>query len=107
MVISAGEGAPVAWQPLEPVMSAPIVSMLMKSARNPHAAMLLLDFLFSAEGQKIFADANYIPANPAVKPKDASIRAEEGGFRVNTLTPEILGAQTARWTQTYQQLFVK
>ena len=44
-VISAQKGAPVAPQPLEPVLSNASVVTLAKGATHPHAAMLLIDYL--------------------------------------------------------------
>lgn len=46
------KGAPVAWRPLDPVIAAVGTSGMIVNAPHPHAALLLLDFLHSKEGQQ-------------------------------------------------------
>ena len=79
-VISAQKGAPVAPQPLEPVMSNASVVTLAKGTTHPHAAMLLIDYLLSKEAQQVLEKADYLPAHPDVKPQStlARHRAEHG-----------------------------
>ena len=45
------KGAPIDWRPLEPVVTNVGYSSISVKAPNPHAAMLLLDFIHSKEGQ--------------------------------------------------------
>ena len=66
-IISAQKGAPVAPMPLEPVMSNASVLLLAKAAPHPHAAMLLIDYMFSKEGQTVLRDAEYFPSDPEVE----------------------------------------
>lgn len=66
-IISAQKGAPVAPMPLEPVMSNASVLLLAKAAPHPHAAMLLIDYMFSKEGQTVLRDAEYFPSDPQVE----------------------------------------
>ena len=68
-VISAQKGAPVAPQPLEPVLSNASVVTLVKGATHPHAAMLLIDYLLSKDAQQVLEKADYLPAHPDVKPQ--------------------------------------
>ena len=68
-VISALKGAPVAPQPLEPVMSNASVVTLAKGTTHPHAAMLLIDYLLSKDAQQVLEKADYLPAHPDVKPQ--------------------------------------
>src|SRR5205814_2524069 len=57
--ISAQQGAPVDWQPLEPVPAVNAAISLPARAPNPHAAMLFLDFLFAADGgQQVLREAD-------------------------------------------------
>jgi ABC-type Fe3+ transport system substrate-binding protein len=73
-VISAAKGAPVAWGHVAPsTVSASSVSVA-KRAPHPNAAKLLAEFLVSTEGQALFRDADYVPANPAVAPRDPRLR---------------------------------
>src|SRR4051812_7769320 len=70
-VISAQKGAPVAPQPLEPVLSNASVVTLVKGATHPHAAMLLIDYLLSKDAQQVLEKADYLPAHPDVKPQQS------------------------------------
>src|SRR5262249_8614389 len=68
-LISAQRGAPVAPLPLAPVASNASVATLAKGTTHPHAAMLLIDFLLSIEGQQVLEKADYLPAHPDVAPQ--------------------------------------
>ena len=70
-LISARDGAPVDTSMLDPVPSNSAEIMLLKNAPHPHAAMLLIDFCLSDEGQAALRQAEYFPANPAVDPLDS------------------------------------
>jgi iron(III) transport system substrate-binding protein len=56
---SKAKGAPIDWVPMEVVPTNAGGVVLVAQAPHPHAAMLLVDFLFSAEAQKILADLEY------------------------------------------------
>jgi ABC-type Fe3+ transport system substrate-binding protein len=59
------------------------------SAPHPHAAALLLDFLLSAEGAEVVADAGRIPARSGVKPKFEALNQLAGGsVPIQVLTSE-------------------
>lgn len=47
------KGAPVEWRPVQPVLATVGMAGLLTKAPNPHAALLLLDFLHSKAGQQI------------------------------------------------------
>jgi ABC-type Fe3+ transport system substrate-binding protein len=70
-VISAGAGAPVAPAAMDPVAALLSIVMLGKEARHPHAAMLLIDFLLSRQGQTILRDRQYLTARGDVPPLDS------------------------------------
>ena len=91
-VISAQKGAPVAALPLEPVPSLNGTVLFIKGSKNPHAAMLLIDFMLSEEGQKTFEAADYLPAHPNVStnPILQSIIPKKAGLKENFITPEKL-----------------
>ena len=74
-VISAAQGAPVAWIPMNPAMGVLSVVSVTAGAPHPNAGKLLVDFLASPDGQNIFRDADYIPVDPAVPPKDREPQA--------------------------------
>lgn len=106
-LISAGKGAPVAAQLLPPVASAPGTLVIPKGARNPHAALLLMDFLLSKEGQKILADAEYLPVRPDVDPlpQIAPIVPSRAGVQENFVTPENLNSYMERSAKIVEDLF--
>ena len=107
-VISRNAGAPVDWQALEPVPGQVKTLGLAKNAPHPHAAMLMIDFLLSKDGQKIFQAADYLPAHPDVPAKTADLKAGGGKFsNVNYMGPELLFEKEEEWVETFQKLFFK
>jgi iron(III) transport system substrate-binding protein len=56
---SKAKGAPIDWVPMEVVPTNAGGVALVSQAPHPHAAALLVDFLFSPEAQKILADLEY------------------------------------------------
>ncbi len=65
-VISARKGASVAPMLLDPVPALNATISILKGVPHPHAAMLMVDFILSKEGQKLFQKAGYLPAHPEV-----------------------------------------
>jgi iron(III) transport system substrate-binding protein len=104
-VLSAARGAPVGWLKLEPIAAPIQVASLLSEAPHPNAGKLLLEFLTSEEGQRIFADVDYIPAMPGIAAKVASLKPDAGGFTADVLPPELLAQNTDRWMSIYRQLF--
>lgn len=103
--ISAKKGAPVAWLKVEPI-PAPFHSIgLVKNAPHPNAARLLIDFLLSEEGQRAFAQVDYLPAMPAVPAKTPELKPEGGGFRANFISPATMSANIDRWVKIKKELF--
>lgn len=49
-------GAPLAWVPMDLVVSSAGGAAVYANAQRPHAALLFVDYLLSAEGQKMFED---------------------------------------------------
>ncbi len=89
-LISAGKGAPVDSQMMDPIPSNSSDIMLMKNAPRPHAALLLIDFMMSKEGQTLLQAAEYFPAHPAVDPLDSlrSIVPARIGMKQVFMSPE-------------------
>ncbi|HWG04320.1 MAG TPA: extracellular solute-binding protein [Beijerinckiaceae bacterium] len=104
-VISAAKGAPAGWIPMEPVMIVFNIVSLLAHSPHPNAGKLLIDFLESEDGQKLFRDADYLPANPAVPPKDPSLTPQSGHFRATIFSPETLDAQMPHWGDVFHRLF--
>ncbi len=106
--ISRKAGAPVDWQPLEPV-PAPVNTVgLAKNAAHPYAAMLFLDFVLSKKGQKVFQEVNYLPAHPGIPAKEADLKPGGGRFKkANYINPEVQFEQGNSWVDLFEKLFVK
>lgn len=102
--ISAAKGAPVKWLKIEPLSGHYGLVALIKNAPHPNAGKLLLDYILSEEGQKIHADAGYIPAHPNVLPAEASLKPE-GNYKFFGLTPEMEDKDGARWLKIYEEMF--
>jgi iron(III) transport system substrate-binding protein len=67
---SRAQGAPIAWNLPGPVAVTDTATALALKAPHPHAAMLLIDFLLSQEGQAIYRALGYVPSRNAMAPKD-------------------------------------
>ncbi len=103
--ISAGQGAPVDWIRMQPPLVTYSVMSLLKNAPQPNAGKLLIDYIASEEGQKIFADAGELPVHPRVKSKDPSLIPDGGAFKATFLTPEELDRSLAGWTRLFDDYF--
>jgi len=104
-VISARKGAPTDWLKIEPAPVTLDTVALLKDAPHPHAARLLLDFLLSADGQKVFQQNDYLPALPSVPAMVAGLRPNDGGFQADFLRPEVIHRQLPAWQKVTQELF--
>ena len=70
-LISQAKGAPSGSILMDPVASTVGTMIVPKGIKHPHAAMLLVDFILSREGQTILAQAGYFPTH-----KDVATRAD-------------------------------
>ena len=60
------KGAPIASVALQPLLSQASAVALMRRAPNPASALLFHDFMVGLEGQKVMADAQFVPTNRLV-----------------------------------------
>jgi iron(III) transport system substrate-binding protein len=67
---SRAQGAPIAWNVPGPVAVTDTSVALAPKAQHPHAAMLLIDFLMSKEGQALYRDLGYVPSRNGMAPAD-------------------------------------
>ena len=67
---SRAQGAPIAWNVPGPVPVTDTSVALALKAPHPNAAMLLIDFLMSKEGQAIYRDLGYAPSRNGMAPAD-------------------------------------
>jgi iron(III) transport system substrate-binding protein len=104
-VISAAQGAPIAWIAMNPSLAYFSVLALAKGAPHANAAKLFIDFLISEDGQKLLRDADYIPVDPTVPPRDASLRPDDVNFTAVWFTPEEIDTKMAGWVKVYKDLF--
>lgn len=106
-LISKAKGAPVDSQLLDPVASAAGGMVVPKNLPHPYAAMLLVDFLLSKEGQEIMAKAEYFPARPDVPalPMLAPIVPQNAGFTENYISPKQLYDYAPSSDKILQDLF--
>jgi ABC-type Fe3+ transport system substrate-binding protein len=106
--ISKTAGAPVDWYGIEPVTATIQTMALAKSTPHPHAAMLLLDFVLSEKGQKVFQQSNYLPAHPKVPAKQVDLKPGGGRFKKALyMTPDIQFDKGNEWVDYFQNQFLK
>ena len=69
---------------------------------HPHAAMLFLDFLVSAEGgEAVLKNNGYLATHPTL----ASSYSDLNGHKLWILTPEMLDANLADWSEIMRTRF--
>jgi ABC-type Fe3+ transport system substrate-binding protein len=106
-VISAAKGAPVAWIPMQPVVGVLSVAALTKGAPHPNAGKLLIDFLVSPEGQKIFHDADYIPIDPKLAPRYPELKPDGVKLKAVYFSPEQIEKLMPKWMSIHDEYFRK
>jgi iron(III) transport system substrate-binding protein len=100
---SAAKGAPIAWVAPGPVPVTDTAVALARGAPSPHAAMLLIDYLMSQEGQRIYGQLGYGSAR-----LDANRQAGKNpvqklylGNRPNYVR------ELVDWSKLYQDVFLR
>ena len=101
---SASKGAPVQWVPIGPATEIVQVVSVHKSAPHPNAAKLLVDFLMSPEGQKIYQAGHYC-RHPAIAPLDPDCCLSREISRAINLTPEELAEKMPAWKKIFDEIF--
>jgi ABC-type Fe3+ transport system substrate-binding protein len=106
-LISKAKGAPVNSKLLDPVASTAATMGVVKGAKRPHAALLLIDFVLSKEGQEILLGADYFPADPNVPPAPmlAPVVPKLAGVPENFVGPDKLMKYTDSSEEIFRQLF--
>jgi ABC-type Fe3+ transport system substrate-binding protein len=106
-LISKGKGAPVNSKLLDPVASTAATMGVVKGAKHPHAALLLIDFVLSKEGQEILLGADYFPADPNVPPAPmlTPVVPKLAGVPENFVGPDKLMKYTDSSEEIFRQLF--
>lgn len=96
------KGAPVDYVLTDPTMlKDPSSIWIVKQAPHPHAAALLVDFLFSREGQKVYARQNRLVAHKRIKWdfKDKKLR------RFHMISPEKWGPRYNELVKMFDKIF--
>lgn len=105
LIIEKYKSAPAKWVKIEPLGQIICPIGMVKNAPHPNAAKLFIDFILSDQAQNILRDAGYIPANPAVRAVDDSLKPETGNFKAEVVGPEATVKQLPRLTQIYKDIF--
>lgn len=100
---SAASGAPLAWIAPGPVPVTDTAVALARGAPSPHAAMLLIDFLLSREGQRIYGSLGYGSARKDSARQTAANPAQKL-YLANR--PDYL-REFAAWSKLYQAAFLR
>ncbi len=104
-IISKQQGAPSNWIPMQPALGVLSVFSLTKNGPSKNAGKLLIDFLVSEEGQKIFKAADYMPVDPKVEPNDPALRPDGKNFRAIFFSPEEVDQKLPVWNKIYADIF--
>lgn len=100
VAVSSEQGAPIAWQPIEPVVAVPTAVALTNFAPHPHAAMLYIDFVLSKEGQEIYKSKGYDSARTDMP--------SSGDFeKIYVDTREDYAEEFPKWESDMRSLFVR
>jgi iron(III) transport system substrate-binding protein len=105
--VSAAKGAPVQAKLLDPVASTASTISVPKNIRHPNAAMLLIDYILSKEGQGVLAKAGVFPARSDTPPSDILAPADPhiAKVPVDFLTSDTIDQYEKRSDEIYNQLF--
>jgi iron(III) transport system substrate-binding protein len=106
-LISKAKGAAVNSRLMAPVPTTAATMVIPKGLRHPYAAMLLVDYILSKEGQTILLDAEYFPAHPNVPPSDtlAQIVPKRANVQEQFVGPQLLNKYNESSERIFQELF--
>jgi iron(III) transport system substrate-binding protein len=93
--------APVAWVAPGPVAVTSTVVALAARPPHPHAAMLMIDFLLSAEGQNMYRQIGYNSARIGLEDRDTPKQ------KVYFTQRPTFVEDFETWTALFQEIFVK
>lgn len=99
-------GAPVRWIGLEPVPTAAGYAGVFKDAPHPHAALLLLDFIISEDGQKQYAKTNVGPTRQGIASPYGDIKPFQRFWIDRALPDDQYEAAYKQWERLHKTLFV-
>jgi iron(III) transport system substrate-binding protein len=92
------KGAPIDWFILGPAIARPNGVGVTRTAQHPNAAVLFFDFLIS-DGQKIFAERNFVPTSKKFdSPFKSSLKVVDTARMLDEGKP---------WQEHFERIFVK
>lgn len=100
---SVTRGAPLRWVAPGPVPVTDTAVALARAAPSPHAAMLLIDYLMSREGQRIYGQLGYGSARTDMRTQTAAPPLQKLylGNRQNYVR------EFAQWSRLYRDVFLR
>ena len=100
---SVAKGAPLRWVAPGPVPVTDTAVALARAAPSPHAAMLLIDYLLSQEGQRIYGQLGYGSARTDLRAQTAAPPLQKLylGNRQNYVR------EFAQWSRLYRDVFLR
>jgi ABC-type Fe3+ transport system substrate-binding protein/outer membrane murein-binding lipoprotein Lpp len=104
VALDAKQGGHIAFTPLDAASEELNPIGLTANDAHPFAGRLLIDFLLSTEGQQVFRDNDYIPANPAVHASDPSLDPRSGSFKVDLLSPDTIDKEGNTWMDLFDRV---
>jgi iron(III) transport system substrate-binding protein len=94
------KGAPIGWVGLEPIVARANCVGVLAKAPHPKEARVLYEYLISDEGQRLFAQRDYIPASRTARPhlQDAKLHIIDPGVAID---------QGEKWAKLFDDIFVR
>jgi iron(III) transport system substrate-binding protein len=93
------KGAPIEWLPVRPVVARAQGIGVAAQAPHPHAALLFVDFVLSAEGQQLFESMGRVPASTRVK-------SALNNFPFILVEPATVLDEAQKWEKVWDDLFL-
>jgi iron(III) transport system substrate-binding protein len=92
-------GAPIDWIALEPLIARANGIGLARKAPHPQAALAFYEFMIGDEGQKLFAERDYVPASRAIDSplKNANLKIIEPGPALD---------QGEKWSKLFNEVMI-
>jgi len=94
------KGAPIDWVPIRPVVARPQGIGVAGNAPHPHAALLFVDFVLSAEGQQLFESMGRVPVSTRVK-------SELNNFPFTLIESSTVLEEAQKWEKLWGDFFLK
>lgn len=93
------KGAPIDWFLMEPAAARANGVAVTNHAPHPAAALLMYDYLLSADAQRVLASLDYVPTNRTVV-------SPLQGTKMTLVDPAMPLKEKMAWTQTFNQIFL-